>query len=75
MVNAFEGAGVLLLLSVFFAYMPEPVAAAVRNRVRRGPRQRRLSVAVAIACVYAVLFVPGALAWRASAGPVRIGSM
>lgn len=70
MLNAFEGAGVLLLLSVFFAYMLAPVVAALRRRVRTGPRQRPLSGAVAIACVYAVLFVPGALVWRASAGPV-----
>jgi predicted PurR-regulated permease PerM len=68
--NAIEGAGVLLLLSVFFAYLLAPVIAALRRRVRTGPRRRPLSGPVAIACVYAVLFVPGALAWRAGAGPV-----
>ena len=70
MVRAFEGAGVLLLLSVFFAHMLAPAVAGLRRLVRTGPRQRPVSGAVALGCIYAALFVPGALAWRASEAPV-----
>ena len=67
--HAIAGIGVLVLLSVFFAYVVAPVA-ALRRRVRFGPRQRPPSNAVAIAVVYAVLFVPAALVWRNSADDV-----
>ena len=64
--QAIEGGGVLLLLSVFFAYVLAPVVAALRQRVRMGPRQRPLSSALTIATLYLVVFVPAALAWRNS---------
>jgi predicted PurR-regulated permease PerM len=69
-IRAFEGGGVLLLLSVFFAYVLAPAVAAVRRRVRPGRRQRPISAALAIALIYTVLFIPGALIWRSAAGAV-----
>jgi predicted PurR-regulated permease PerM len=68
--RAIEGGGVLLLLSVFFAYVLAPAVAALRRRVRIGPRQRPLSGAVAILLIYTVILIPGALAWRGSADRV-----
>ena len=64
------GLGVLVLLSVFFAYVLAPAVAALRLRLRFGPRQRPPSNAVAIVIVYVVLFVPVALVWRSSADRV-----
>ena len=64
MLGAIQGGGVLLLLSVFFAYMSAPVDAGLRRRVRIGRRKRPLSRAVSLTLIYAVLFVPGTLAWR-----------
>ncbi len=64
MLRIVEGAGALLLLSVFFAYLMAPAVAAVRRRVRVGPRQRPVSSAAAILILYAVLFVSGFLFWR-----------
>ena len=65
-----EGGSVLLLLSVFFAYVLAPAVAAVRRRVRFGRRQRPVSDATAIVLLYIVVFVPTALAWRGSADRV-----
>lgn len=65
-----EGGSVLLLLSVFFAYVLAPAVAGVRRRVRFGRRQRPVSDATAIVLLYVVMFVPAALAWRASADRV-----
>jgi predicted PurR-regulated permease PerM len=64
MVGAFQGGAVLLLLSVFFAHVLAPAIAALRRRVRIGPRQRPISRPMAILLLYAVVFVPGALVWR-----------
>jgi len=65
-----EGGSVLLLLSIFFAYVLAPAVAAVRRRVRFGRRQRPVSDATAIVLLYLVVFVPAALAWRGSADRV-----
>ena len=66
MLRAIEGGGVLLLLSLFFAYVLAPAVAAVRRRVRIGRRQRPVSAATALILIYVVLFVPAVLAWRHS---------
>jgi predicted PurR-regulated permease PerM len=63
-VHLLFGIGVLVLLSVFFAYVVAPLVAALRLRVRTGQRQRPPSNAVAILIVYVVLFLPAALVWR-----------
>src|SRR5262245_1990484 len=66
MLRAIEGIGVLLLLSAFFAYVLAPLVAAVQRRVRLGRRQRPLSRAGSIILIYNILFLPGALVWRAA---------
>ncbi len=58
-----EGAGILLLLSVFFAHVIAPAISAVRRRVRIGPRRRPLSDAGALLLIYVLLFVPLGLMW------------
>jgi predicted PurR-regulated permease PerM len=65
MLRVFQGAVTLLLLSVFFAYLIAPATAAVRRRVRLGPRQRPVSQAAAILILYAAIGVGGLLVWRA----------
>lgn len=64
MVRALEGGGVLLLLSLFFAYVLAPAVVALRQRVRVGRRRRPLSATAALALIYLVIFVPGTLIWR-----------
>lgn len=64
MLQLIEGAGVLLLLSVFLAYLLAPALPPIRRRIRIGRRQRPISDAAAIFLIYLVLFVPGALLWR-----------
>jgi predicted PurR-regulated permease PerM len=59
-----EGAGVLLLLSIFFAYILAPALPPLRRRVRAGRRRRPISDGAAILVIYAVAAVPGVLAWR-----------
>lgn len=61
----------LLLLSVFFAYVLAPAVPPVRRRVRIGHRRRPISDAAAILLLYAVIFVPGVLLWRMSEAAVR----
>lgn len=61
----------LLLLSVFFAYVLAPAVPAVRRRVRIGHRRRPISDAAAILLLYAVIFVPGVLLWRMSEAAVK----
>lgn len=64
MLQLIEGTGVLLLLSVFFAYMLAPALPPIRRRIRFGRRQRPISDASAILLLYIGMFVPGALLWR-----------
>jgi predicted PurR-regulated permease PerM len=64
MVGVLQGGAVLLLLSVFFAHMLAPAVAAMRRRVRIGPRQRPISRPLAIILIYLAVFVPGAFIWR-----------
>ena len=70
MLHTLEGGGVLLLLSAFFAYVLAPAVAALRRRVRIGPRQRPLSHATALLILYVLIFVPGTLIFRGSADRV-----
>jgi predicted PurR-regulated permease PerM len=71
MLRLIEATGVLLLLSVFFAYMLAPAIPPIRRRIRIGRRQRPISDAAAIFLVYLVLFIPGALSWRMSEAAVK----
>src|SRR6188768_2952631 len=71
MLRWLEGAGVLLLLSVFFSYVLAPLVPRVRKRIRLGKRQRPISDAAAIVLIYICLFVPAAIAWRTSSEGVR----
>src|SRR5436190_2424238 len=71
MLHVIEGAGVLLLLSVFFAYVLAPALPPIRRRVRVGRRRRPISDAAAIILIYFVLFVPGAFLWRMSEPAVK----
>jgi predicted PurR-regulated permease PerM len=66
-----EGAGVLLLLSVFFAYVLAPAVPPVRRFVRVGRRRRPISDGAAILLLYVAIFVPAALLWRVSEPAVR----
>jgi predicted PurR-regulated permease PerM len=62
-----EGLSVLLLLSVFFAYLSAPAAAGIRRRVRIGPRNRPMSNPAALALLYLLVFAPMLLAARLAA--------
>lgn len=70
MLRVIEGTGVLLLLSVFFAYLLAPAVAAVRRRVRRGRRQRPVSTATALVLLYVIIFAPAFLLWHFSKNDV-----
>lgn len=61
----------LLLLSVFFAYVLGPALPPIRRRVRVGRRRRPISDGAAILLLYAVILVPGFLLWRMSAAGVK----
>jgi len=71
MLSVLEGASVLLLLSIFFAYILAPAVPFVRRRVRVGRRQRPISDAAAIALLYLAIFVPAGLTWRLAAPAVH----
>ena len=65
-----EGGSVLLLLSMFFAYLLAPVVDMVSRRIRPGRRGRPLSRGASLALIYAVLSVPVGLAWRFASEPI-----
>ena len=71
MIRVLEGAGVLLLLSVFFAYLLAPIVPVVRRRIRVGRRRRPISDAAALLVIYIALFVPGGLLWRRAQPSVK----
>lgn len=66
-----QGGSVLLLLSMFFAYLLAPAVAEVSRRVRLGRRGRPLSRPASIILLYLVLFIPGAMAWRISSARIE----
>jgi predicted PurR-regulated permease PerM len=70
-VRYLEGAAVLLLLSVFFAYVLAPAVPPVRRRLRIGRRRRPISDASALLLIYVLLFVPAAFLWPSAEGAVR----
>jgi predicted PurR-regulated permease PerM len=65
-----EGLTVLLLLSVFFAYLTAPAVAAIRRRVRVGPRNRPLSNTAALVLLYGTLVLAIVVVWRFSAAGI-----
>lgn len=67
MLRIVQGACVLTLLAVFFAYIVAPAIDPVSRRVRIGRRRRPLSRPLAILLLYVILFATGALAWRLTA--------
>src|SRR4029453_14629618 len=62
-----EGVAVLLMLSVFFAYLTAPAIAILRQRVRIGRRQRPISNTAALALLYGSLVLWMVVVWRLSA--------
>ena len=66
-----QGGGVLLLLSVFLAYLLAPALPPIRRRIRIGRRRRPISDAAAIVLIYFAVFVPGALLWRQAEPAIR----
>jgi len=71
MFEVLEGAGVLLLLSVYFAYVLAPAVVAVRRLVRVGPHRRPVPTTTAVLMLYLLIAVPGALAWRGARAGIR----
>lgn len=71
MFRILQGAGVLLLLSIFFAYVLVPIVDAVRRRLRLGPRKRPVSRTSVIVVLYVLILAPGLFVWRASAAAIR----
>lgn len=71
MLHAIEGAGVLLLLSFFLAYILAPLIPPVRRRVRIGRRKRPISDAAAILLIYALVLTPAVVTWRHAEPAVR----
>jgi predicted PurR-regulated permease PerM len=64
MLRGVLGGAVLVLLSVFFAYLLAPAVVAVRRRVRVGRRQRPISDATALLLIYIALLAPAVVVWR-----------
>jgi predicted PurR-regulated permease PerM len=62
-----EGVAVLLMLSVFFAYLTAPAVATLRQRLRIGRRQRPISNNAALALLYGTLVLSIVVIWRLSA--------
>jgi predicted PurR-regulated permease PerM len=62
-----EGVAVLLMLSVFFAYLTAPAVATLRQRVRIGRRQRPISNTAALMLLYGSLVLSIVVVWRLSA--------
>jgi predicted PurR-regulated permease PerM len=65
-----KGGSVLLLLSLFFAYLLAPAVDAVSRLVRVGRRRRPLPRGASLAMIYVILSVPVGLAWRFASEPI-----
>ena len=66
-----QGGSVLLLLSMFFAYLLAPAIDIVSRRVRLGRRGRPLTRTASLTLIYVILAVPIALGWRFAREPTR----
>src|SRR5262245_30945064 len=62
-----EGLAVLLMLSVFFAYLTAPGVAAIGPRLRIGRRPRPIANPAALALLYGGLVMAIVVVWRLSA--------
>ena len=65
-----QGGSVLLLLSMFLAYLLAPAVDIVSRTVRTGRRGRPLTRTAALVLIYIVLAVPVAVAWRFASTPI-----
>ena len=65
-----QGGSVLLLLSMFLAYLLAPAVDIVSRTVRIGRRGRPLGRSAALVLIYATLAVPVVLAWRLASEPI-----
>ena len=65
-----QGGSVLLLLSMFFAYLLAPAVDIVSRTVRMGRRGRPLPRADSLALIYLILSVPIGLSWRFGSEPI-----
>jgi len=65
-----QGGSILLLLSLFLAYLLAPAADIVSRNVRIGRRRRPLARTASLLLIYAVLAVPVALAGRFASDPI-----
>ena len=65
-----KGGSVLLLLSMFFAYLLAPAVDWVSRLVRVGPRRRPLPRGASLALIYLLLSLPVGLAWRFAREPI-----
>jgi predicted PurR-regulated permease PerM len=68
-----QGASVLLLLSIFFAYVLVPIVDAARRRARFGRRRRPASRAAVTLTLCVVIWASAFLVWKAAAAPIRHG--
>jgi predicted PurR-regulated permease PerM len=71
MVTVLKGVSILLLLSIFFAYVLIPTVDVLRRRLRFGRRQRPVPIGVIIVALYLVMFAAGSLLWSFWGGRIR----
>ena len=65
-----KGGSVLLLLSMFFAYLLAPAVDIVSRTIRLRPRGRPLPRGASLALIYVLLSIPIAIAWRFASQPI-----
>ena len=65
-----KGGSVLLLLSMFFAYLLAPAVDIVSRTIRLRPRRRPLPRGASLALIYVLLSIPVAIAWRFASEPI-----
>jgi predicted PurR-regulated permease PerM len=65
-----QGGSILLLLSMFLAYLLAPAIDIVSRTVRLGRRSRPIARGASLALIYALLAIPVALAWRFASEPI-----